>query len=335
MKAVHGKNRRFISKALCFAAVTPNLPFAVAQQPSPVFPSKPVTIITPFAVGSGPDNVLRKVGDLLARKWGQRVVVDNRPGGGGFIAIDAAKRTPPDGYTLLLLDSEHVSALPYLYKKRGFKTLDAFDPIAVLYRTTFLIAVPTDSKWKTVGDLLASAKAATGNMTYGSWGVGSAGHLGGVMLEQLDGLKMQHIAYRDIGQLFTSVANNDVSWALATLPSSRAIFQTGKLRYLAVASPKRLPQLPNIPTVAESGGPSTFDVNSFAALMTPKGMPSDLSARINADVLEALSDRDIKATFDLFAFESLNWSGREILSQAQSKAAVYEALVQRNDISLD
>lgn len=309
-------------------------PLAVAQT-KPAFPAKPVTIMTPFAAGSGPDAVLRKVGEVLSQKWMQRVVIDNRPGGAGFVAIDAARRAAPDGYTLLLLDSEHVSALPYLFKKRGFKTFESFDPVAVLYRTTFLVAVPVDSKLKSISDLVGAAKASSGNMTYGSWGVGSAGHLGGVMLEDLDGLKMQHVAYREMSQLFISVANSDVSWSLATLPSSRAVYQSGKIRYLAVASRNRLPQLPNVPTVAEAGGPAKFEVNSIAYLVSPKGLADELSLKINADIAEALADRDVKASFETFAFEPLFWSRQEMLVQAQNKAGIYQKLVDRNSINLD
>ena len=128
---------------------------ALAQNdPAAGFPSHPVTVITAFAVGSGPDAVLRIVGEKLAARWKQSVTVDNRPGGGGFVAIEAARRAKPDGYTLLQLDSEHVSALPYLYKKRNFVPLEHFDPVAPLFLTPFFVAVPTNSPWKNMGDLI-------------------------------------------------------------------------------------------------------------------------------------------------------------------------------------
>lgn len=299
------------------------------------FPSKPITIITPFAAGSGPDAVLRVVGEVLAKRWGQRVVVDNRPGGAGFIAIEAAKRAAPDGYTLLLLDSEQVSLLPYLYKQRNFKALDNFDPVAALFRTPFFVAVSAESKWKNMADLVAGAKAAGGTITYGSWGVGSPGHLGGVMLEGMSGVKMQHIAYRDVGQLFVGVSTNEVNWSLGTLPSSRAAYQSGKLRYLAIAAPKRIPQMPDVPTVAEAGGPAKFEVSSFAVLLAPKGLPDALSQKINADVAQAIADPAIRARFETFAFDALNWSKAEILANAQAKSVVYQQLVQQGNISLD
>lgn len=327
--------RKTFFKMLTISAAAILTTSVLAQSSADAFPNKPVTIVTPFAAGSGPDAVMRVVGEVLSKKWNQRVVVDNRPGGGGFIAIDVAKRALPDGYTLLLLDSEHVSALPHLYKQRGFKTLDAFDPVVALFRTPFFVAVAADSKWKSMADLVAAAKAGNGNLNYGSWGIGSPGHLGGVMLEGLSGIRMQHVAYRDVGQLFLNVSSGDVHWSLGTLPSSRAAYQAGKLRYLAIAAPKRIPQMPDVPTVLEAGGPAKFEVNSFAVLMAPKGMPETLSTKINADVVQAIADPGIRSRFDSFAFEPLGWSRAEILTNAQAKSATYQQLVQHGNISLD
>lgn len=211
------------------------------------YPSKPVTLITPFAAGSGPDAVLRLVSDKLSRLWNQRVVVDNRPGGGGFIAIDQARRAAPDGYTLLQLDSEHIAALPHLYKSRNFVTLQHFDPVASLFRTPFFVAVATESKWKTMGDLIAAAKANPEGIVYGSWGVGSPGHLGAQQLEALTGIRMRHAPYREVSQLYSNVGTGEVPWAFASIPSSQGIYKAGKLRYIAVAAPKRIRRCPTCP----------------------------------------------------------------------------------------
>jgi tripartite-type tricarboxylate transporter receptor subunit TctC len=298
-------------------------------------PSKPVTLVTPFAAGSGPDAVLRLVASKLSKQWNQQVLVDNKPGGGGFIAIESAKRAPADGYTLLQLDSEHLAALPWLYKQRHFKTLDTFEPVAALFRTPFMIAVGSDSKIKSVHDLLATAKADNGKMNYGSWGVGSPGHLGGAYLESLSGTSMQHVPYREVSQLYTTVANGDIAWAFASIPSSQGPYKAGKLKYIAIAAPKRIPQLPDVPTVAEAGGPAQLDVNSFVVLVAPKGVPAALKARINADVAKAVKDPEVAARFDTFAFEALAWSPEEILKQAEAKSRTYEALIKRANISLE
>ena len=308
---------------------------ALAAHAADPFPAKPVTLVTAFAPGSGPDAVLRVVAEKLGKAWNQRVIVDNKPGGGGFIAIDNAKRAAADGYTLLQLDSEHLAALPYLYKSRGFETLKTFEPVAVLFRTPFLVAVSVDSKWKSMGDLVAAAKAQPDVITFGSWGVGSPGHLGAEQLELSTGTTMQHVPYREVSQLFISVGANDVKWSFASLPSSQGAFKAGKIRYLAIAAPKRIPQMPDVPTVAESGGPAGLDVNSFVVLVAPRGLPAAVRDKINADVQAALAESDVKARFETFAFESLNWSPAEIERQAALKAKTYAELVQRKNISLD
>jgi tripartite-type tricarboxylate transporter receptor subunit TctC len=316
------------------AAALLSMPVA-AQAPAADFPSKPVTIVTPFAAGSGPDAVLRLISDKLGRLWNQRVLVDNKPGGGGFIAIEQARRAAPDGYTLLQLDSEHIAALPHLYKSRNFVTLQHFDPVASLFRTPFFVAVPTDSKWKTMGDLVAAAKAQPGQISYGSWGVGSPGHLGAQQLESLTGTHMQHVPYREVSQLFANVGSGEVAWSFASLPSSQGIYKAGKLRYIAIAAPKRIPQMPDVPTMAESGGPAGLEVNSFVSLLTPKGVPPAIRARINADVAKVIADPEIRARFDTFAFEPLAWSPEEIERNAEIKSKIYGELVRRGNISLE
>ena len=247
------------------------------------FPSKPVNIVTPFAVGSGPDAVLRQVADRLSKMWKQPVIVNNKTGGGGFVAFAATQGAAADGYTLLQVDSEHLAVVPYLYKSRQFNTLDVYEPIAALLRTPFLVTVSANSPWKTVKDLVSAGKSAPGKIMYGSWGVGSPGHLGGEALELATGLSMQHVPYREVSQLYGSLATNDVQWAFASIPSSQGMFKAGKIQYIAVAAPKRIPQMPDVPTVAEAGGPADLDVNSFVVLVSPKGVPADVKTKINAD----------------------------------------------------
>ena len=306
---------------------------AFAQQAN--FPTKPVTIFTAFPAGSGPDAVLRQVSEKLSKIWGQPVLINNKPGGGGFIAIEASQRAPADGYTLVQFDSEHLAALPLLYKAKGYVTLNNFDPVAPLFRTPFFVAVPTDSKWQNMKDLIGAAKAAPNKINFGSWGIGSPGHLGGEQLELLSGIEMTHVAFRETSQLFTSIGSGELQWSFGSIPSSQGIFKAGKLRYIAVASAKRVPQMPNVPTMAEAGGPAGFEVNSFVSLLAPKGIAADVKAKIHADVLKVLADPDVKAKFDTFAFETITWSPDQIRQNAEVKGKIYQELVKRKNISLD
>ena len=329
------ETRLNVLKLASLALAAASLPSLSAHAQQAGFPTKPVTIVTAFPAGSGPDAVLRQVSEKLSRLWGQPVLVNNKPGGGGFIAIEASQRAPADGYTLVQFDSEHLAALPLLYKSRGYVTLDHYDPVAPLFRTPFFVAVPSGSKWQNMNDLVAAAKAAPGKVNYGSWGIGSPGHLGAEQLQLVAGVDMTHVAYREMSQLFTSVGAGELQWSFGSLPSSQGIYRTGKLRYIAVAAARRVPQMPNVPTVAEAGGPANFEVNSFVALLAPKGLAADVKARIHGDVLKVLADPEVKAKFDTFAFETLTWSPEQIRQNAEAKGKVYGELVKRKNISLD
>jgi len=299
------------------------------------WPTKNITLITAFAPGSGPDATLRVVAEKLGKQWGRNVIVENRPGGGGLIAMDAARRAAPDGYTLLQLDSEHLSAVPHLYKQRGADMVKSFEPVASIFHTTFLVAVGAESKFKSLGDIVAAAKAAPEKITYGSWGVGSPGHLGGELLELQTGIKMQHVPFKEVSQLYPAVGSGDVSWSLGTLPSSSGAYKAGKLRYVAVAAKKRLPQLPDVPTAAEAGGPPDFNVDSFVVLVAPKGIAPAVRTKIGEAMAKVLAEPDVRQRFDTFAFEPINWAPEEITRRAEAKSKVYEQLVKRANISLD
>jgi tripartite-type tricarboxylate transporter receptor subunit TctC len=195
--------------------------------------------------------------------------------------------------------------------------------------------VPTGSKWKSMSDLIDAAKAAPGTVTFGSWGVGSPGHLGAEQLELLNGISMQHVPFREVSQLYMSVGSGDVAWSFGSIPSSQGAYKAGKIRYVAVAAPKRIAQMPDVPTVAEAGGPAGLDVNSFVVLVAPRGLPAAVRDKVNADVRKAVAEADVKARFDTFAFESIAWSPREIEQQAALKAMTYSELVKRKNISLD
>ncbi len=299
------------------------------------FPTKPVSIFTPFPPGSGPDSLLRAITEKLSAQWKQPVVVQNRPGAGGFVVFENTRRLPADGYTLVQLDSEQLVALPLLYKSRNFQTLEVYDMVASLYNTPFLITVPTNSPWKSVSDLVAAAKAQPGKVAYGSWGIGSPGHLGGEQLELGSGIEMQHIPFKDSGQMFVALAGGEIAWALGSIPSSQGVYKANKVRYLGVATPKRIPQLPDVPTVAEAGGPKDFAQSSFVVLAAPKGLPPALRTKIAQDLTKVMQDPDIKARMDTFAFEYINWSPGEIVKQARTKGQMYERLIKRKNISLD
>ncbi len=182
---------------------------AVPPASAQAYPDKPVRILTPFSAGSGPDAVLRLVSDKLGRQLGQPVIVDNRPGANGFIALEAAKRAAPDGYTLVQMDDAHMSLLPLLYRKVPYDVQKDFDPVNTLYRTHFFVVVPANSPWKSMRDLVNAAKAKPEALTYGSWFIGSPGHLGAALIESATQTRMLHIPFKQTPDVYQAVATNE------------------------------------------------------------------------------------------------------------------------------
>ena len=304
---------------------------AAAQQ----YPAKPVKVLTPFPAGSGPDAVLRMVGDKLSKMWGQQVVIDNRPGANGFIAIEAAKRSPPDGYTLVQVDDAHLAVQPHLYKNIPYDVNKDFDPVGTFFRTYFFVVVPADSKWKDMKDLVAAAKEKKGQLTYGSWFIGSPGHVGAAMLEAATDTQMTHVPYKEMSQLFASVSNNDVAWSFGSAASSGPMYRANKVRYIAVAAPKRVAGFESVPTVADAGGPPGFEVKAWVALMAPRGTPPAIIAKINQDLAKVLAEPDIKEKLGGFGFEPFVSAPADITTLMSTDSKRYGDIVKRAKISIE
>jgi tripartite-type tricarboxylate transporter receptor subunit TctC len=256
-----------------FALLLSALLAAAAPSHAQEFPTKPVRIITPFPVGSGPEGVARLLADKLSKTWGKPVTVENRPGGNGFIAIAAFKAGATDGHDLIQLDNVHLSAYPHLFKKLPYDPKADFDPLLPLFKTYFFFTVGMDSKYKIMSDLIADAKARPGKLDYGSWSIGNPVHLGSALFESVTGTNMQHVVFKETSLLYTSVANGDLAFAMGTNATAGALYRANKLRFLAVAAPKRIAAFPDVPTVTEAKGPANFEVSGWTAMAAPKGLP--------------------------------------------------------------
>jgi len=299
------------------------------------FPTKPVRILTPFPVGSGPEGVLRLVADKLSRTWGKPVVVENKPGGNGFIAIDAFKRGAADGHDLIQLDSVHLSAYPHLFKKLPYDAKADFEPLLPLFKTYFFLTVATDSKYKSVADLIADAKAHPGKLNYGSWSVGNPVHLGSALFESVTGTDMQHVVYKETTMLYSGVANGELSFALGTNATAGAMYRAGKLRYLAVAAPKRVTGFPNVPTIGESGGPTGFEVSGWTTIAAPRGLPKAVTDKIQRDIEKALAEPDVREKFASFAYEPFSLSRDTLNAYIQAESARFGSIIKKAQVSLD
>jgi tripartite-type tricarboxylate transporter receptor subunit TctC len=326
----HATKRQLLA-ALAVGALALCAPSAQAQD----FPTKPVRIITPFPVGSGPEGLLRLVADKLSRTWGKPVVVENKPGGNGFIAIDTFKRGVTDGHDLIQLDGVHLSAYPHLFKKLPYDAKADFEPLLPLFKTYFFVTVATDSPYKTVADLMADAKANPGKLNYGSWSVGNPVHLGSALFESVTGTDMQHVIYKETSMLYTGVANGELSFALGTNATAGAMYRAGKLRYLAVAAPKRVSAFPNVPTIGESGGPAGFEVSGWTTIAAPKGLPKAVTDKIQRDIEKALAEPDVREKFATFAYEPFILNRQQFNAYIQTESTRFASVIKKAQVSLD
>ena len=316
---------------LCSAFVLAMALLAQAQ----TFPSKPVRIITPFPVGSGPEGVARLVAEKLSKSWGQPVTVENRPGGNGFIAIDAFKRGASDGTDLIQLDNVHLTAYPHLFKKLPYDAKTDFDVLLPLFKTYFFFTASTDSKYKSVVDIVADAKANPGKLNYGSWSVGNPVHLGSALFETVTGTEMQHVIYKETSQLYTGVATGELAFALGSSATAGPLYRAGKLKFLAIAAPNRLAAYKDVPTVAEAGGPKEFEVSGWTAIAAPKGLPKAVADKINADIAKALAEPDIREKFVSFGYEPFTPTREQFIQYIQAESVKQAAVIQKAKAALD
>lgn len=321
-------------KTLAAVALAATTLFTAAVQAQD-FPTKPVRIITPFPAGAGPEAVLRILAEKLQKTWGKPVVIENKPGANGFIAIDTFKRGATDGHDLIQLDNVHLSAYPHLFKKLPYDPVKDFDPILPLFRTYFFVAVGTDSKYKTVGDIIAEAKAKPGKLNYGSWSVGNPVHLGTALLESMTGTEMQHVIYKETSMLYTGVANGELNFALGSLATAGPLMRSGKLKFIAVTAPKRHSAFPDVPTVAESGGPAGYDVTGWTTIAAPKGLPKAVADKIQRDIEKALAEPDLKERYATFGYELFPSTREQFNTFIQSESTRYADVIKRAKASLD
>ncbi|WP_398483824.1 Bug family tripartite tricarboxylate transporter substrate binding protein [Tardiphaga sp.] len=270
---------------------------AIAQQP---YPNKPVRVIVPYAPGGSSSIFTRAVTDKLAERLGQSFVIDNRGGAGGNIGVDVIAKAPPDGYTIGLGVIATQAINPHIYPRMPYNPLTDFEPIAYLAGTPNVMAVnPTTVKAKTVAEFIVEAKASKRQFAMASSGVGTSIHLAGEMFKLATGAPMTHVPYRGSAQAITDLVAGQVDIDFDNFPSCIEQVKAGNLRALAVTSATRAPQLPDVPTLQESGL-AGFDVTGWFALFAPKGTPRDIVMKLNTEINQILQTKEVQDQFAVF-----------------------------------
>ena len=299
------------------------------------FPSRPVRITMPFSSGIAPSIFMRLLAEKLAAGWGKQVVVENKPGASGFIAIEAMKGAPRDGHELLAVANSHMTINPALYKKLPYDPENDFAPVAIVNYAWFFVTVATTGPYQTVPAIIAAAKANPGRIVYSSSYVGSPSHLGAAEFEYLTGTKMVHVPYKDQAQMYIGIANGDIHWAFSTIGSALPLTKAGKIKLIAVAARKRVASAPDIPTVEEAGGPAGFQIDSWIGLVAPRGTPMEVVRKINADVNRALAQPDMLERMRIFGYEPSPVTPEEMTEIIRADTRKNAEIVRRTGASAD
>jgi tripartite-type tricarboxylate transporter receptor subunit TctC len=303
---------------------------ALGQQ----YPSKVVKLVAPYSAGAGPAIFMRVMGDRLAKVWGQQVIVDSRPGASGFIAIEAVKNAAPDGHELLVVSNAHVAINPALYKKLPYDPQRDFVPVGMIYHTPFFVTVRSEGPYPTVPALIAAAKANPGRITYGASYVGSPSHLGAADLAYRSGTRMILVPHKDQSQMYVSIANGELDWALSTLASAAPLMKAGRLSLLAIASSRRSASAPDIPTAREAGGPE-LEMDSWLALLAPRGTPDAVVRRINADMNAQLAAPEVLERMKVLGFEPAPGTPEQLAEAIRADTKTYAELVRLTGATAD
>jgi tripartite-type tricarboxylate transporter receptor subunit TctC len=250
------------------------------------FPVKPVRLLVPFPAGGAVDIVARTLGDELTRRWGQQVVIENRPGAGGIIASQAAAQSPADGYTLILVATGH-ALNPYFYVKLPYDSFNDFTPISLVGFTPNMLLVRSDSAFKSVADVLAGARQRPGYLSYGHAGNGTSPHLAGELLKYMAKVEIAAIPYKGGAPSLNDLVGGHVPLTFNNIPESIAQVRAGAVRPLGVTTAARSPTLPDVPTIAEAGAPG-YDTGVWWGFLAPAGLPAGVKAKLAKDCAEAV-----------------------------------------------
>src|SRR5258706_5845795 len=268
--------------------------YATAQAAEQPFPAKPVRMISPYAAGGGSDTLARILAQKLYESWGQPVIVDNRPGGGGILGAETVAHATPDGYTYLVTPSAVLTINPHLYSKLRYDTFKDFAPVSMATNSPYYLVVHPKVPVATVKELIVYAKANPGKLNYSSSGSGSSTHLAGVLFGNMAGVDMVHIPYKGAAPAVVDLLAGNVQLRFGSVVPVLPHVRSGRLRGIAISSAKRYGPLPDVPTIAESGLPG-YKVESFYAVVAPAGTPKAIIAKLNAELVRSLKTPEVAA----------------------------------------
>ena len=300
--------------------------FAAAQQS---FPSKPIRLVTPYPPGGGTSVVAHLMGQKLTASWGQQVLVDNRPGGNTIIGTDAVAKSPPDGYTMILVVSTFV-ILPSL-SPTPYDVIKDFAPVATLATSDYVLLTNPTLPVSSVKELIALAKSKPGQLAYGSTGAGGVQHLAAEMLSSMAGIKMLHIPYKGAGTLYPDLLGGRIQVTFQSVPGAMSYVKGGRLKAIAIGGDKRLPTLPQVPTFSEAGL-RDFDVNTWFGVLVPSGTPNEIVNKTSNEFAKILVMEDTKEKLDGVGARPLISSPEQFAALIKNDFTKFAKVIKDGDI---
>jgi tripartite-type tricarboxylate transporter receptor subunit TctC len=291
------------------------------------YPVRPITLIVPAAPGGVTDTLGRTLAQRFTQAWGHQAVVENKPGANNQIAAEFVTKSAPDGYTLFIGPEVTFVVNPSLYPKLPYDPFKGFTPISGLVTINHALVVNPSFPVRNVKDLIALAKSKPGEINYGTFGIGSSGHLNMELLQALSGAKFQAVHYKGATPALTDVMAGHIQMMFISVGSAVPQWKADKVKLIAVGAAKRMRLLPEVPTVAESGLPG-YEAVSWFGLFGPPGMPADIVAKINEEVRKAFSDPDLKQNFlDRQYFESIAGTPDELAGYIRSEEPKWRKVI--------
>ncbi|WP_151637926.1 Bug family tripartite tricarboxylate transporter substrate binding protein [Noviherbaspirillum aerium] len=320
-------------RCTAFAVAMLSLPMAFAQNKAEDFPNKAVRVILPFAPGGATDAIARTVSQKLSEKWGQPVIVDNRAGANGNIGAGQAARSAADGYSILMATSSHAINAS-LYKKLDYSLSKDFAALSNLATVPLILVAHPDVPATSVKQLASHAAAQPGKLNFGSGGVGTAAHLAGELFNTASGAKMVHIAYKGGALAMNDLLGGQIQVMFANLPEAQAQVKSAKLRALAITGSQRNPQLPDVPTFAESGF-KDIDLKSWFGMFAPKNTPQAIVDKLSRDIASVVADPSVQQRLKELGAEPIGNRHEEFQAFVNSDIERWRTLVQKSGASAD
>ncbi len=308
--------------------------FSSTQVWAQSYPQKPIKLIVPLAAGSAVDNAARIVMQKVAANMGAAIAIENQAGAAGLIGADRVAKSAPDGYTLGGFNDSIMTMLPNMQAKMPWDILKDFEPISLVATVEWGVVVPSDSPIKTAADLIAAAKKSPGQLNYGSGGNGSPQHIAMALFASQAGVQLTHVPYKGATQAALGVAGHEVQVAFQGIATVSSLIKAGKLRLIAVTTPKRLPQFPDVPTVSESGL-SGFEFNSWFAMMAPAGTPKPIVEKLHAEISKALADPSIKEQLFGLGLSPRGTTPDQLAADLKTQFAKYGNLIRQANITAE